>query len=250
MTRNLGSSGVEAQLRKAQRTLDEFLKAPPAENSQRDAALMSVQCIKLDEALDEWSLPRKLAKVETRGRPAGATKYVVRVMPAATAARVIELIRESNPDADTIRRLLTDLACFQQMNRIVRPDLALFSFVVDIGMQGLKPSTCKSYLRLMLEGSARAGKKIAGPLIGDLFKALNLMEAEDDVEHAVDVPIPVLEEMLRNMRPGKLRLTFFLLLYVGCRAADGMRLTAGAFRVQPDGGLRVHFRITKNHRTR
>jgi hypothetical protein len=158
------------------------------------------------------------------------------------------LIQSVNEDASTMRRLVAHYEEFKAMNHIQRPDIALFAFIVDIGLQGLKPSTCKSYVKLVLEGKSREGSRIVGPLVSDIFKVLNLMEAEGDSAHAIDVEMPVLESILWALPPGRLRLTFFLLLYVGCRAADGVRLSSGAFRVDTDGNLLVHFRITKNRR--
>ena len=224
----------------AQRTLDDFVRGPPAPEKRP----------RLEASLDELGLVKDPPKTETRGRPTGSTKYVVRVMPPDVVTKVLTLIKSVNEDADTMRRLVTHYNEFKLMNSIVRPDVALFAFVVDIGTQGLKASTCKSYTRLILEGSARSGTKISGPLVADLMKVLNMMEAEDDVEHAVDVPLDVLEGILAGLPSGRFRLTFFVLLYIGCRAADGQRLTAGAFRIEPDGSLRIHFRLTKNHRRR
>jgi integrase len=225
-----------------QRTLDDFIRGAPEAPSESNSKWPRLE-------LDPFSFPPAEPK-DPRGRPSGTTKYVVRVMPASTRQKVAELIRSVNSDAATIIRLVTHYREFQAMNSLERDDVALMCFIVDIGQQGLAPSTCRSYTRLILEGSARQGRRVSGPLVGDLMKALNLQEAEGDTKHAIDVPREKLNAILKMLPKGALRLTFYLLLHFGCRAADAARLSSRSFFFETDGRVRLFFKVTKNHRRR
>ena len=232
---------------KAQMTLEAFFR--PRTGEERNDGPPR-QAPRLEAQLDAFSFPPRLAPTDPRGRPVGSTKYVVRVMPESTVALVLERLRMVNNDAVTVARLVNHFREFQSINKIHRDDVALFAFITDIGTQGLRSSTCRAYARLVLEGCHRCGRRITGPLVSDLMKVLSLMEAEDDVRHAPDFLREKLEELLWSLPPSKLRLTFYILFFFGCRAADAIRLTGGSFRIQQDGSVRVVFRITKNRRTK
>jgi len=246
--------GVEANVRLAQLTLEAFMRPrADADGLCLPPTPKKARIEHVEEHLDEFAFVRPVQKTETRGRPPGSTKYVVRVMPPAVVEKALALLSNANEDAATIRRLVQDFRSFQEMNRIERDDVALFFFLYDIGDQGLKASTLKSYAKLILEGTNREGKPIKGPVVKDTFKILNIMEAEDDVEHAPDFTDAELEEIFRSLSEGLLRLTFWTLRLCGCRAADGERLNGTSFRIIPPEGaeaakLKIFFRVTKNRR--
>jgi hypothetical protein len=116
---------------------------------------------RLEERLGEYSLLKEPLSAEARAT--GSTKYVVRIMPPEAVQRTLALNQSVNEDTSTMRRLVTHYEDFKAMNQIGRPDIALFAFVVGIGLQGLKLSTCETYVKLILEGKSREGFKIVGP---------------------------------------------------------------------------------------
>jgi hypothetical protein len=113
------------------------------------------------------------------------------------------------------------------MNKIQRDDTAFFLFLFDIGEQGLKASTLKTYGKLILEGAGREGR----PHNKRHVQSINIMEAEDDVAHAPDFTDNELDEIFDTLPERLLRLTFWVLRLCGCRAADGERLDGSSFRI-------------------
>ena len=243
------SRRVEAGLKKVQTTLHDFFASPRTVLDPESLDESKAKRTRLEDHLDIFCLPPKERSSDPRGRPAGSTSYTIRRIPDSTVTRVVELVRMVNKDADTIRRLVADFDDFRKMNPdLFRVDVAVVAFIIDLTEQGLKWSTCRSYLKLLLEGNARRGTRITGPLIGDLFKIANLLDAESEASHAPDVPRQDLEDLLASLPPGRLRLTFFILFFTGARAADAERLGGWNLRINPEGTVNIYFAITKNHR--
>ena len=117
----------------AQRTLESFLKAPPAPSA--------TPVTKRGLELSELALPTKRQTTETRGRPAGSTTYIVRCVPFSTWTRVQELLEMVNGDASTMERLWKEFNDFCGMNPMQRRDLQYFVFLIDILEQGDRKST-------------------------------------------------------------------------------------------------------------
>ena len=255
------SRRVEAGLKKVQTTLHDFFASPRTVLDPESLDESKAKRTRLEDHLDIFCLPPKERSSDPRGRPAGSTSYTIRRIPEPPPQRVTwrghggfwyrmpataPLVQESLRGPD---RLVADFDDFRKMNPdLFRVDVAVVAFIIDLTEQGLKWSTCRSYLKLLLEGNARRGTRITGPLIGDLFKIANLLDAESEASHAPDVPRQDLEDLLASLPPGRLRLTFFILFFTGARAADAERLGGWNLRINPEGTVNIYFAITKNHR--
>ena len=181
-------------------------------------------------------------------------KFIVRRIPAATIELTKSMLDGVNGDAQTMRRLHEQFGEFSVLNGLPMgtPNeraIVLWLFICDMVVQELKASSCRTYMALVLEGHARAGTPIVSPLVGDLGKALALLHAEEETEHAPDLPPEVLWAIM-EASPETLKLALWLVLALGCRCADVEHLKCGDVALEPDGTVVISFAITKNHRSK
>ena len=224
-----------------QRSLDSWFFAAPA----RPEDVARTRRPRLE--LDDLQFPAN----DRPAAGAGGCRYEVRVVPLSTVKKVEELIQMVNGDAQTMHRLWTHFGEFQQINAGYAKEVALFLFVVDIHLQGLKASTCCTYISLLLEAASRAAQPMKGPLVNDLGKAFRLIACDDDVEHAVDIAEDDAWALLDRIPSTQqdLRRTLYMLLVFGFRAADGKHIKCHDVQLGSNSGITIYFRVTKNHRS-
>ena len=159
---NKSLSDLTEQMFMRQRTLLEFARRE-TESTEAVSSGCQVPPAKMARLeLTNLCLPPR-GPASLVGRPRGTTKYAVRRVPDSTIDATLEAIRQVNGDGDTIARLWELWEIFRSLNRGVADscDALLFLFIVDIWQQGIKTSSCRSYLRLILEASSRARTRIS-----------------------------------------------------------------------------------------
>ena len=83
--------------------------------------------------------------------------------------------------------------------------------------------------------------------MGDAFRILDLISADEDTDHAVDVSEEEAWAIIGRLR-GSVKVLAYLMLVIGTRCKDQEHIQIQDLLFRPDGSMIVYFRWTKNHR--
>ena len=115
-------------------------------------------------------------------------------------------------------------------------------------IQGIKPSSAKTYLAAILRSSKRAEHPINGPHNADALRILNYLDSEEESTHARDVTLSEADSIIRNMS-GITQASVWFMVLCGARVKDLARLKRHQIRLLADGRIAINFQYTKNHKT-
>jgi hypothetical protein len=161
------------------------------------------------------------------------------------------LLMEVNTDAKSMTSLMNVFAEFLRLNAEYEKnlDVALMLFVLDAVIQGLKASSGVTYGRTILAAYSRMGQPINSALTTDLFRILEVILAEEETEHALDITEELAWNIIAQL-PADLQPVAYFMLTIGARCRDLCHLHTRDFLFHSDGRLCVSFVYTKNHRSR
>jgi len=214
-----------------------FTKAPmPPVSSQR-----------LATAMTEYRLPA--TEQQTRKR-----SFVVRQVPLSTLNMTKALVAEVNATTSkniAITKVFYDFVAVNDTPKgTVELAFLFLLFFIDITLQGLGISSAITYARGVLGVESRAGRRIEGPYVDDLFKILNLLQSSEEVDHAADVTLEQAWKIV-DLLTDELQMLCWLMVVTGARAKDLQRMTFSQFTFHMVNGrpqMKVHFRYTKGRR--
>jgi len=176
--------------------------------------------------------------------------FELRKVPARVIQLAETLLMAVNTDAKSMTSLYECFLKFKEINGLEeKDDIALLLFLLDIVAQGIKITSAITYGRTIISALGRANRPIVSPLVRDTFNVLELIAAEEESDHALDISEDAAWEIVRQLR-GELRLIGFLMLATGIRCHDQEHMLSSDLEFRADGRLLVYFRYTKNHRTR
>ena len=128
-------------------------------------------------------------------------------------------------------------------------DELLLLFAVDLMIQKNKASSEGTYVASIQRMRKRQNRAIHGPLVKDLKKIVEMLQCDDEIDHAVDITEEEAYAFLYTLS-GQAQLAAFFLLVAGLRLADGARLTRAQLLWEADPPrLSIHYKYTKNRRT-
>ena len=135
------------------------------------ALMPPVSSQKLATTMTEYRLPAK--DHTTRKRT-----FVARQVPISTLNLSLALIAEVNATTEKNLSITKVFHEFVEINDrprgTVEMAFLLLLFIIDITTQGLGVSSAITYARGIIGVESRAGRKIEGPYVDDLFSILNL----------------------------------------------------------------------------
>ena len=125
----------------------------------------------------------------------------------------------------------------------------LIIFASYLDSTGLKKTTCAEYVRMAKKMALRSGEQFGDPsgAVERVLKGLDLKAAQEKPEHAIDITVERLHEILATVRREDVRWTIWLMANCGARAADLRRLESVQLRIEGNR-LTILFRVTKTIR--
>lgn len=201
---------------------------------------------------DEWLLTEM--KLPQTSLPSGLGRgrtFEVRKVSGKLLELADTLLMAVNSDAKASTSIYETFKTFEKMNPKMPRDICLLLFLLDIVSQGIKASSAITYGRQILGAINRTGEVFKSPLIGDAFRILDLISADEDTEHAVDIS----EESawwIVDRLSGSVRLLAYLMLTIGIRCKDQEHVRCGDLKFHTTNAVRkmtLYFRWTKNHRS-
>jgi hypothetical protein len=193
--------------------------------------------------LTEMKLPQaSLPSGQGRGRTFEVRKVSDKLVELADA-----LLLAVNSDAKSSTSIFETFKSFEKLNPKMSRDVCLLLFLVDIVSQGIKASSAITYGRQILGAISRTGEILKSPLIGDAFRILDLISADEDTEHAIDISEEDAWWIIGRMR-GEQRLLAFLMVCTGIRCKDQEHILCSDLLFEASGKMTLYFRWTKNHR--
>jgi len=128
---------------------------------------------------------------------------------------------------------------------------AIFGAYLDEA--GLKASTCACYVRTIL-GFLHRENVVLPPqwhVAQDFLRGMDLKAATEKVEHAPDITEERAAHIILALTEAQdVAFSLWAMCMAGGRVADLLRLSAGQFKVSPDGKrIAVEFLVTKSSRT-
>ena len=181
--------------------------------------------------------------------PGDGRSFAIRKVPMATTDAASRLLLSVATTATTDATIYEDYEEFLRVNDgNDNRDLFLLLFVVDMVIQGIKPSSAKTYLAAILRSAKRTDQPIHGPHNTDAVRILNYLDAEEESTHARDISFAEADALVKNMS-GVEQATVWFMLLCGGRVRDLARLKRHQISLLRDGRIAINFKYTKNHRT-
>jgi hypothetical protein len=187
--------------------------------------------------------------------------FEVRTLPEKVIQLGEAMLMTVNSDAKTMESLFQTFQDFLRKNPRLALDQGFLLFHIDIVVQGIKSSSATTYARTLLSAYHRQPDSTfpsKSPLIGDLFKILELISCEEETEHALDISAEEAWRIIDGLQ-GALKVAAWLMLVAGFRCKDQTYLMVedlkfSMVRKEPDEppkpSMTVGFRWTKNHRSK
>ena len=184
-----------------------------------------------------------------------ARQFEVRKVPWKSLELALFLLSEVNGQAAAAlsnEKLFRDFMVLNDVPTGTVPrDFLLLLYAIDITLQGMAATSVRTMMRNILGIFGRAQDPIVGPLVGDTFKILNLIIADEEVDHAKDMTFEVAMEVIGRLS-GMAQVIAWFMLVCGARVADLERMFRRQFLFQlnVDGSLTVKiiFNYTKGRR--
>ena len=181
--------------------------------------------------------------------PGEGRSFEIRKVPIATTHATSKLLLSVATTASSDITIWQDFQEFLRLNNgFEDPDLFLLLFCVDMVIQGIKPSSAKTYLAAILRSAKRSELPIHGPHTSDATRILNYLDSEEEAEHARDISLAEAESIIKSMS-GPSQATVWFMVLCGARVKDLSRLKRHQIRLQADGRIAINFNYTKNHKT-
>ena len=173
-------------------------------------------------ALNKFGLP-----AAKRQREVGAGRtFKIRRTPMATAVVTTRCLELITPNGVSDANIAQDFEAFAVLNGCDADedrDLFCLIFVIDMTLQGIKPSSAKTYLSAILRMARRVDNPIRGPHINDAYKILDLLSSEEEASHARDITLQEAIEIVSRLS-GIVQATVFFMIICGARVKDLTRL--------------------------
>ena len=181
--------------------------------------------------------------------PGEGRSFAIRKVPMTTMDAASRLLLSVATTATTDATIYEDYEEFLRVNHgNDNRDLFLMLFVIDMVIQGIKPSSAKTYLAAILRSAKRTEQPIHGPHNTDAIRILNYLDAEEESTHARDISFAEADALVKNMS-GVEQATVWFMLLCGGRVKDLARLKRHQISLLRDGRIAINFKYTKNHRT-
>ena len=198
-------------------------------------------------SLNKYGLPPP-----KRPREVGAGRtFLIRRTPMATSVVTTRCLELITPNGVSDANIMQDFEAFAELNGCCEDrdrHLYVLIFVIDMTLQGIKPTSAKTYLSAILRMAKRIDNPIRGSHIHDSYKILDLLISEEEASHARDI---TLEEaiLIHGRLSGVIQATIFFMIICGARVKDLSRFKRHQILLRPDGRISINFRYTKNHHT-
>ena len=181
-------------------------------------------------SLSESKLPVPVKAPVKRAR-----KFEVRKVPWRSLELALFLVGEVNGQAAAAVSNENLFREFMALNDTptgtVPRDFLLLLYAVDITLQGMAATSVRTMMRGIMGICSRAQDPIEGPLVGDMFKILNLIIANEEVDHAKDMELGVALEIIGRLS-GMAQVIAWFMLICGARVADLERMFRRQFLFQ------------------
>lgn len=212
-----------------------------------------VSAAQMNSRMDQHHLPQVEKPRQKRQRSA-----VPRKISQATWDITVQLIEQAQPSLRTAVSNFEEFMIFIDLNdpgHIVSHDLLLLLYALDCQVQGQAATTTRTYAKNILRVVKRDQKPLPGlypfegPHVEDLFKILEQLIADEEVEHALDLKVETAKDILTRLS-GRAQATVWLMCMCGARAMDLSRLKRDQIQFDVQKAImRIHFTYTKGRRT-
>jgi len=243
-------------LNNIQKRYQAILQKPASPWAHMAGATPSVQpvsAVQITQRMDAHHMPQLEKPRQKRER-----EVVVRRLTQSTWDITMELVEQAQPSLRPAISCYEKFQSFCQLNdpsNIVSADLLLLLYQVDCLVQGQAATTSRTYSKNILRVIKRDQRiipglyPVEGPHVEDLFKILEQLIADEEVEHALDLNVSTAQEILGLLK-GRAQATVWLMCMCGGRAMDLSRLKRDQFQFDVSTGtMRIHFTYTKGRRS-